>query len=100
MEVPGRVDQSESPAAPRCLELDPIAGHPRRVVCDRGPLAEEPVHERRLADVLSPDDGDLRDADHGFPGHTRRAAASAASSVCSIDRSVVSITTAPGAGWR
>ena len=39
VEVAGRVDQAEAPAAPRRVQLEAIAGHPRLVVGDRGAAA-------------------------------------------------------------
>ena len=57
--VPGGVDQGEGPPAPRRLELQAIPGHARHLVGDRRALAEEPVHEGRLAHVLPSDHGDL-----------------------------------------
>ena len=74
VEVARGVDQAEPPPVPRRLELHAIAGHPRVVVGDRLALAEEPVHQGRLADVLTAHDGDPGNV-HGsyVPGQLRRA---------------------------
>ena len=58
MQVAGRVDEAEAPAAPGRLELDPVSRDARGVVRDGRARAEQPVDEGRLADVLPADDGD------------------------------------------
>ena len=76
------VDDDEAPAVPLGVAVQPVAGRPRAVLDDRRALAEEPVEQRALADVRSPDDGDDRDlasssARHGqaAPGAATRSAA-------------------------
>src|SRR6202022_867935 len=73
-----RIDDSEATPGPLDRQLLAVAGHPGLFLDDGGPLAHEPVDQRRLADV-----GPADDRDDGIR-HCRyplRAATSAAPSV-------------------
>ena len=52
----GRVDQPEAQIGDAALALAPVAGHPRQVVDQRQLPADQPVEQRRLADIGAPDD--------------------------------------------
>ena len=56
---PRRVDDGEGEVAERRLALAPVAGHAGLVVDQRELAADEPVEQRRLADVGAADDGDF-----------------------------------------
>ena len=64
------VDHHEAPPVPVGLAVDPVAGRARRILDDRGALADHPVEERALPDVRATDDGD-----HGQRGHGRSVSA-------------------------
>ncbi len=64
---PGGVDRLELEAGKPGLAEAPVTRHPRLVVDQRDALADQPVEQRRLADVGAPDDDDLGE---GF-GHVR-----------------------------
>src|SRR5260370_9887295 len=64
------VQQGKRPASPGGVVGDPVPGHPGSVRDDRLPAAEDPVHQRRLADVRPADDGHDR---RGLPGSLGRA---------------------------
>ena len=96
VQVAGGVDQPERTAAPGRVQLDPVACHPGHAVRDRCSVTEQTVHEGRLADVLTPDDRDLRDAHGRSSGACSRTTAIAVRRVASASRAPVSITIAPG----
>ncbi len=52
------VHQRERPAVPDGVVGDPVPGHPRGVLHDRLPAAQDPVHQCGLAHVGPADDGD------------------------------------------
>ena len=80
------------------LHLDAVARDPRVVVSDRLAAAEEPIHERRLPDVLPADDGDPRHG-HGRSSGARTAiTSSAAATVAFTSSSPVSSTVASEGG--
>jgi len=54
------VDDLETPPGPLGLIGDAVAGHPRLVLDDGLAAADDPVDERRLADVRPPDHGQHR----------------------------------------
>ena len=77
------VDEHERAAVPLGNELAPVAGDARPLFHDRGALADDAVHERRLADVGASDHGNARHdsgVDH-FSAHRETARTSAAPSV-------------------
>ena len=53
----GGVDGGEAEAAEPRVALAPVAGDARQVVDQRQPAADEPVEQRRLADIRPADDG-------------------------------------------
>ena len=61
------VDDGERAAVPVGVVGDPVAGHARHVLDDRLAAADDPVDQRRLADVGPADDGQ----DGNRPGHAR-----------------------------
>ena len=64
------VDEHERAAVPLGDELAAVAGDARALLDDRGAPADDAVHERRLADVRTADDGDAR-ASHGCRSRRR-----------------------------
>ena len=54
---PGRVDDAEIEIGEPRLPFAPVARHPRRVVDQGEPLPDQPVEQRRLADIGPTDDG-------------------------------------------
>ena len=54
----GGVDHREGEIAEPRLALAAVAGDARPVVDQREPLADQPVEQRRLADIRPADDGD------------------------------------------
>ena len=67
----GGVDGGEFEPADAGLALAPVAGDARQVVDQRQPLADEPVEQRRLADIRPTDDGDAERPSAGGHGHPR-----------------------------
>ena len=55
----GGVDRGEVEVAEPRLALAAVAGHAGQVVDERQPPADQPVEQRRLADIRPADDGDL-----------------------------------------
>ena len=55
---PGRVDDGEAEVAEPGIAFAPVACHAGQVIDQRQLLADQPVEQRRLADVRTPDDGD------------------------------------------
>ena len=62
------VDDDEAPAVPLGVAVEAVTRGARAVLDDRRAIAEDPVEERALADVRSPDDGDDREPTPGA-GH-------------------------------
>ena len=62
--VAAGIDQGERPIAPRGLHLDTVAGDTGHLIGDRLAPSEQPVDQRRLADVLPADHRDPRNATH------------------------------------
>ena len=60
-----RIDHQERPAEPFGLDLFAVAGDARPVLDDGQLLADDPVEQRALADVGSPDDDDGRQRGSG-----------------------------------
>src|SRR3546814_4115939 len=58
------IDDAEIEPDQMRVPLAPIARHPRLIVDQRELLADEPVEQRRLADI-----GPADDRDSGKPGH-------------------------------
>ena len=54
------VDHGESSAAPQRVVGDPVPGDARDVLHDRLAAPDDPIHQRRLADVRPADDGERR----------------------------------------
>ena len=52
------IDQAEGAVTPLGERVQPVARHPRFVVDDRQPLADETIEQRALTDVRAPDDRD------------------------------------------
>ena len=62
---PAGVDHAHRGAEVIALAVAAIAGEVRGVVDERGPAADEPVEQRRLADVRPADDGHERRVGRG-----------------------------------
>ena len=58
--MPGRVDDAEAAAMPRQQRVDRVARRARHVADQHALLPQQPVDQRRLADVRPADDGDAR----------------------------------------
>ena len=56
------VHDEEAAAVPVAVAVQPVPRRARPVLHDRGPLADDPVEERRLPDVRTTDDRDDRNA--------------------------------------
>ncbi len=52
------IDHREGEIAEARLPFAAVARHARPVVDQRKPLADQPVEQRRLADIRPPDDGE------------------------------------------
>ena len=61
---PGRVDDAKIQVKQRRVGLPAVTGHPRRIIdkCDLPP--NQPVEQRRLADIGTPDNGNGRKTIH------------------------------------
>ena len=57
---PGGVDHAEFEIGDAGLALAAVAGQPGRVVDQRQPAADQPVEQRRLADIGAAEDGDRK----------------------------------------
>ena len=79
-----RVDNGEDEIAEMRLALAAIAGDAGLIVDKRELAADEPVEQRRLADVGAADDGDLRRHDFGF-GPCAATRPSSVSAICRSD---------------
>jgi len=62
---PAGVDDDEAAASPFGLVPMPVTGQPREAADDRLTATDNPVEQRRLADVRASDDGDLCPVWHG-----------------------------------